>query len=149
MTFLNALAIISFTRSLIVFAYILIVNVNIWSIISSKNISISWISEYLEPLVSRQGLANRHSNSKNYNFVKYFQLLSYFKKCLIISLIFFGSGSDKFQLISILVVYAINLLIVLYLNPYRSRIYLLIKILAEILMIVLILILLIATKKLQ
>ncbi len=64
-------------------------------------------------------------------------------------LIFFGSGSGNFQLISVLIVQAVYIIFLIYIRPYRSHFYTGIKFLTEISIMVVIIILLIATNKLQ
>ncbi len=62
MTFLNTLGIISFIMSIIFTAYITVISIWVWSVISNQNTQISQICEYFEPLVARQGLGNRNPN---------------------------------------------------------------------------------------
>ncbi len=64
-------------------------------------------------------------------------------------LIFFGNSSGNFQLISILIVQALYIIFLVCIRPYKSHAYTGIKFLTEISIMVLIIMLLIATNKLQ
>ncbi len=131
LTFSNALAICCYLFMLFFTIYV----VKIYTEIYCKMNSIAqksqlWIANHFTPLVQRQGFINLNKEKTfNFDLKKNFHLINYSKKITVAICIFFGNDSPNFQLASIIFIYSASLIFVLYLRPYRSHFYTVLKVL--------------------
>ncbi len=149
--FENILGIFSFITAILYSAYLGFMSTNVYLKLNCKQQkSQLWVANHMTPLVVQQGFINLNpENNSKFNLIKNYHLANYVKKIAVILCVYFGNSSSDFQLSSIIAIYTISLIYILYLRPYRSHFYTIIKIVAEISMILVCITLLISTKKIQ
>ncbi len=69
---------------------------SVWKALSNPDIELALLYKNYLPLVERQGLIRLTTNDGKQKLIRLFQLLSYFKKSIIVVLIFLGSNYGNY-----------------------------------------------------